>query len=53
MAAVASLNVNAVFKKAAPAKKAPAKKAPGKKARDTDTSRQALIGVHTYVDDSE
>ena len=39
--------------KKAPAKKAPAKKAPGKKARDTDTSRQALIGVHTYVDDSE
>jgi len=32
MAAVASLNVNAVFKKAAPAKKAPAKKAPAKKA---------------------
>jgi hypothetical protein len=39
--------------KKAPAKKAPAKKAPGKKARDTDTSRQVLIGVHTYVDDSE
>jgi hypothetical protein len=32
MAAVASLNVNAIFKKAAPAKKAPAKKAPAKKA---------------------
>ena len=32
MAAVASLTVNAVFKKAAPAKKAPAKKAPAKKA---------------------
>ena len=31
MAAIASLNVNAVFKKAAPAKKAPAKKAPAKK----------------------
>ena len=39
--------------KKAPAKKAPAKKAPGKKARDTDMSKQALIGVHTYVDDSE
>ena len=56
MAAIASLNVNAVFKKAAPAKKAPAKKAPAKKGpakkgaakkapvRSAGTKRQGNIG---------
>ena len=46
MAAIASLNVNAVFKKAAPAKKAPAKKAPAKKAavRSAGVKRSGNIG---------
>jgi light-harvesting complex II chlorophyll a/b binding protein 4 len=46
MAAIASLNVNAVFGKKAPAKKAPAKKAPAKKApvRSAGVKRQGNIG---------
>ena len=51
MAAIASLNVNALFGKKAPAKKAPAKKAPAKKGpakkapvRSAGTKRQGNIG---------
>ena len=46
MAAIASLNVNALFGKKAPAKKAPAKKGPAKKApvRSAGTKRQGNIG---------
>ena len=44
MAAVASLNVNAIFKKAAPAKKAPAKKAPAPKRAAAGGKRSGNIG---------
>ena len=46
MAAIASLNVNAVFGKKAPAKKAPAKKTAAKKApvRSAGVKRQGNIG---------
>jgi hypothetical protein len=46
MAAIASLNVNALFGKKAPAKKAPAKKGAAKKApvRSAGTKRQGNIG---------
>jgi len=51
MAAIASLNVNAVFGKKAPAKKAPAKKGPAKKGpakkspvRSAGTRRQGNVG---------
>ena len=46
MAAIASLNVNAVFGKKAPAKKAPAKKTAAKKApvRSAGVKRHGNIG---------